>query len=81
MGEGVAKHADAKQAWQGPQKRQRKSSFREGEKHGDCFLCLLNEKWIEKPEDQAAEKGVNQFPFEVVFFVYRNIGKDTKGLP
>ena len=80
MYNGVAKHAKEKQAWQKPEKRQRKSSFREGEKHGDCFLCLLDEKWIEDITEKTAEKGIHEFPFEVVFFADGDGGKNAEGL-
>lgn len=44
-------------------------------------MCLLNEKWIEKIKEQAAEKGITQFPFEVACFIDGNRRKHTKGLP
>ena len=64
----MAKHANEKQAWQKPQNRERKSSFRENRKHGDCFLCLLFQKWKQKVQEKAAEQGIEELAFQVVFF-------------
>lgn len=43
-------------------------------------MCLLNEKWIEEITEQTAEKGIAEFPFEVVFFVDGNRRKHTESL-
>ena len=43
-------------------------------------MCLPFEKRVEKPEKKTAEKGVQEFSLEVVFFVDGDCGKDTEGL-
>ena len=44
-------------------------------------MCLLNEKWIEDITEKTAEKGVAEFPFEVVFFADGDGGQNAEGLP
>ena len=44
-------------------------------------MCLLFENRKEGITEQAAEKGIAELPFEVVFFMYGYSGKDAEGLP
>ena len=44
-------------------------------------MCLLFENRKEGITEQTAEKGITEFPFEVVFFIYGDSRKDAEGLP
>ena len=43
-------------------------------------MCLLNEKRIKKITEKTAEKGAQELPFEVVFFLYGDGGEEVEGL-